>query len=153
MPTGSIIQRARRDTQRFVEGSFSVALILEPRYTNVVFVDGLSEPYTDGLGQLFTSTLIPSENRIIIQGLATRHRQTYDPDSGLPIVGKNNHCTFSEKTLNERGYATRNTKGDIIVKGWLVSWEDTTGINKYKIEEPEPDETLGLIKCMLGEYA
>lgn len=152
MPIGSIIQRARRDSQRFIEGSFSLELTLEPNYNNVTFQDGLEVPYVDGENNLFTGTAIPETGSITIQGLATRHRQSYDPDTGLPIIGKNNHCTFSEQTLNDLGFATRNQSNEVIVKGWLVSWSDTTGIHKYKIEEPSPDETLGLIKCILGEY-
>lgn len=140
------------DTQRILSAHFSVELKLEPNYSNVTFVDGLENPFVDGEGNLFTGTAIPDANLITVQGLATRHRQTYDPDNGLPMIGKNNHCSFSEVSLNELGYATRNNKNEVIVKGWLVSWSDTTGEYKYKIEEPQPDETLGLIKCMLGEY-
>lgn len=152
MPTGSIIQKARKDLRRFVEGSFSVELTLEPNYTNVVYVDGVQTPYTDGFGVLFTKTGTPQNNTITIQGLATRHRQSYSPDTGLPVVGVNAHCSFCELTLNEMGYATRNTRGDIIVAGWVVSWSDITGIRKYVITTPEPDETLGIIKCTLGDH-
>lgn len=125
MPIGSIIERSRNDLQRIVEGQFSVELTLEPNTE--------ADPVT-------------------IQGLATRHRQVYDPDTGLPMAGKNCHCSFSEKTLNDLGYITRNAKGDVIVKGWLVTWSDVTGERTYKIEFPQPDETVGLIKCLLGDY-
>lgn len=152
MPIGAMIERARKDTQRILEGLFSVELTLEPNYTNVIFVDGLENPYVDGEGNMYTGTAIPEAGTITIQGIATRHRQTYDPDTGLPSIGKNNHCSFSEVTLNELGFATRNTNNEVIVKGWLVSWSDITGTHKYKIEEPSPDETLGLIKCIIGEY-
>lgn len=129
MPTGAITQRIRKDAQRIVEGLFSVELTITAKDLNG---DVLPE---------FT-----------IQGLATRHRQNYDPDSGLPIIGLSNHCSFSELTVNEFGIITRNSKNEIIVKGWLVSWTDAIGLVQYKIEEPAPDETVGIIKCILGEY-
>jgi hypothetical protein len=152
MPDGRIIQRARKDTQRILQGAFSVELTLEPNYTNVVYQDGLEIPYVDGENNMYTSMVIPDLNQITIQGLATRHRQTYSPDTGLPMVGKNVHCSFYEQTLIDLGLATRNQAGNVIIKGWLVSWKDANGTRKYKIETPEPDETLGLIKCTLGEY-
>lgn len=152
MPNGSLIQQMRNDTQEYLQGDFSVELTLVPNYGNVTFIDGLDNPYVDGDGNLFTSTAMPDLNKIVINGLATRHSTSYDPDTGLPMLGENCHCSFSEKTLNELGFATRNANNKIIVKGWLVSWADITGITQYRIVEVSPDETLGLIKCMLEFY-
>lgn len=126
MSTGQLIQRAREAAQQILEGAFSVELTIEPN---------------------------TGEDPVTIQGFATRHRQVYDPDSGLPMNGKNCHCSFYEKTLNDLGYTTRNTKGDIIIKDWLVTWTDSIGERTYKIELPQPDETVGLIRCLLGDYA
>jgi hypothetical protein len=123
MPTGLIIQRAREDVQRIIEGSFSVELTLDP-----------------GTGP------------VTIQGLATRHSLVYDPDTGLQQIGENCHCSFYEKTLNDLGITTRNAAGKVSVKNWIVTWADTSGTFSYKIKEPYPDETLGLIKCMLAFY-
>ena len=69
MPIGSIIERARKDTQRMLGGFFSVELILEPNYENVIFVDGLENPYVDGEGNMFTGTAVPEAGTITIQGV------------------------------------------------------------------------------------
>lgn len=129
MPIGSIIQRARMDTQKYIEGSFSVELTISPKDIN-------GDPLPD----------------VVVQGLATRHRQTFDPENGLPMVGLNAHCSFSEKTLIDLGLTTRSTNNNIIVKKWKVKWTDDIGEVQYIIEEPMPDETLGIIRCMLGEF-
>jgi len=125
MPLGSLIQRARLDAQRYLEGSFSVELTLDPNN---------------------------GDDAIIVQGLATRHSTTYNPDTGLEQVGENCHCSFSEQTLNDAGVTTRDARGKLILRNWLVSWDDITGIANYKIREVYPDESLGLIKCLLALY-
>jgi hypothetical protein len=153
MPIGSLIQQAREDTLEYIQGDFSVELTLQTNYTGVTFVEGLEIPYVDLNRILYTGLVPENPNEITVQGLATRHSQTYDPDTGIPIIGQNNHICFSENDLNNLGYATRNIQGDCIVKNWIVSWSDSiSNTNTYKIEEPEPDETLGLIKCMIGKY-
>lgn len=129
MPAGRLIERARKDVQRFTEGLFSVELTVTAKDVNGV--------------------VLPD---FVIQGLATRHRENFSPDTGLPMVGLNAHCSFNEKTINDLGIATRNAKNEIIVKDWLVKWSDAVSEVKYKIEEPSPDETVGHIRCLLGEY-
>lgn len=152
MPIGSLIQQARNDTLEILQGDFSVELTLTPDFSNVFFTDGLSNIFTDGEGNNFLATSVPTNGKITIQGLATRHSTTYNPDTGLEQVGENCHCSFSEKVLNDLGFATRNAKNKLIIKDWIVSWSDITGIVRYKIKESYPDETLGLIRCQLALY-
>lgn len=129
MPDGAIITRARKDLQNILGGFFSVELTITAKDIN--------------------GDVLPDFS---IQGLASRTRGINEIDEATPSISKLNYCSLPEVTLNELGYTTRNAKGDVIVKGWLVSWTDVTGTRKYKIEEPMPDETVGNIKCLLGEY-
>lgn len=94
-------------------------------------------------------TITPTgENAVSIQGLATRHSQEFD-GQGLPIIGDNAHCSFSELDLNDLGVTTRNAIGDLIIKGWQVTWVDALGTVTYEIGEQEPDNTLGIIRTKL----
>ena len=152
MPLGTIIQRAREDSQRIVEGGFSVELLIETNYTGMTHVPDLEVPHIDESGELFTGVDELDSSEVTIQGLATRHRDAFDPENGLPVVGLNCHCTISEKTLNSLGYGTRTQDNILKIRGWKVSWDDNLNTVTYKIEEPSPDETLGIIKCILGEF-
>lgn len=89
-----------------------------------------------------------------IAGLHTKHREQYDND-GRPINSKKVHISFSEVVLNAAGYITRpgGPTTDVDMKGALATVADATGISKqYIIEQWWPDDTLGLIVCMLGDY-
>lgn len=151
MAVGRLIEKARSDVKKRIEGAFSVDLTLYPNYTSVTFVDGLAIPYVNNSGVLFTNVDGLDATSITISGLATRHRQSFDTD-GLPVNAVNAHCTFFEQSLTDEGFATRNQTNDVVVMDWKVKWTDTVGELSYKIGEPMPDETVGLIKCELSEY-
>lgn len=87
--------------------------------------------------------------QVVIKGLGTKHSESFD-GQGMPIVGVNAHCSFNESDLNDLGIVTRDSRGQIIIKGWLVGWTDNIETVSYKISSPEPDETLGTIRCTLG---
>src|SRR6056297_1123277 len=94
-------------------------------------------------------TLTPQyHDCILINGWGIRHTGDYDTD-GLPILAPNIHCTFVEKDINDKGIATRDGNGNLIIKNWVVSWKDQSGEHEYKIAEPYPDAVLGLIRCNL----
>lgn len=88
---------------------------------------------------------------VVVNGIASRHSQGFD-EQGLPIISNNVHCSFSEKDLNDLSVVTRNASGKLAIKGWLVSWTDAIGSANYKFAEPQPDNTLGLIKVTLSQY-
>ena len=88
---------------------------------------------------------------VVIKGITSRHSQGFDGD-GLPIISDNVHCSFAEKDLNDLGIVTRSAKGNLIIKNWLVSFTDAIGTANYKFAEPQPDNTLGLIKVTLSLY-
>jgi len=86
---------------------------------------------------------------VTINGLTTRHSQGFDSE-GLPTIGDNAHCSFSEKDLNDLGITTRDAKGNLNIKDWKVSFPDAISVSDYRISETMPDNTLGLIRVILS---
>lgn len=119
---GSLIDLARQNTREILNGGFSSELTITPT----------------GLGE------------VVINGLTTSHSSGFDSD-GLPVIGPNSHCSFSELDLNDKGIVTRNAKNDLIVRGWDVRWTDQLGTYNCKMSEPMPDRGLGYIKVMLSQ--
>ena len=88
-----------------------------------------------------------------VKGLATRHHLGVDPDTGLTVNSRNVHCTVSESLLTTQGYSTRNSNGDVNLVNSFVKYADATGVVRtYKINEVLPDDSLGLIVCILGTW-
>lgn len=103
----------------------------------------------NGFGVSMT-LLHPDGSTITIVGLHTKHHTSIDTD-GNPINGKNAHIGFSEGLLV--GYNVRNANGEVSLKGHVVTVNDSTETPKsYVIREWFPDETIGYISCILGDY-
>lgn len=86
-------------------------------------------------------------------GLSTKHHINLDSD-GLPINSKNAHVCLSEKELTELGVQVRDLNGEVNLLGCKVKIKDSSGvIREYVITENLPNETLGLIVCILGDNA
>lgn len=123
---GSILELAKRDAKRFVKsGGFEVSI------------------------EMITPS---NDKRLLLTGLGTKHWINFDSD-GNPINSKNVHVTIDEDFLKANKYPSRNAKGDVYLKGHLVSFADSTGFKKdYVVREWLPDEVLGLIVLILGDY-
>lgn len=97
-------------------------------------------------------TNIHTGEMVTVPMLHTKHHLGIDTD-GVRVNSRNAHISFSEKLLNDAGVDIRNVKEDVSVKRWKVSVSDSTGVKKnYVIRETFPDETLGLIVCVLDDY-
>ena len=87
-----------------------------------------------------------------ITGLHTKHHLGVDTE-GNSVNSKNAHVSFSEKFLTDLNYPVRNLDGEVSMVGHKVRVKDSTGLDKtYVIEENYPDETIGLIVCILGNF-
>jgi len=94
----------------------------------------------------------PNADTITIKGLHTKHHMAVDT-LGNPVSAKNAHISFSESLLTDEDYPCRNAAGEVDLKGHRVSVADSTGTAKeYTIRQWHPDETIGLIKCLLDDY-
>lgn len=87
-------------------------------------------------------------------GLHTKHHLGIDTE-GNQVNTKNAHIAISEQELIDKSplYPIRNANKEVDLKGHKVIVKDSTGVNKnYVIREWYPDETIGLIVCILGDY-
>ena len=87
-----------------------------------------------------------------MNGLAIKHHLTIDTD-GSNTNTMNAHCTVSESLLTDAGYTVRNAQNEVDMKDHLVKYIDSTGIEgEYVIKQCFPDETVGVITFILGDY-
>jgi len=88
----------------------------------------------------------------IIVGLATKHNNSVTTD-GIPVNAKNVHVSLIESYLVALGVTVRNLNGEVNLRNYRVSFPDSSGVTKnYIIKETMPDETTGVIVCILGDY-
>lgn len=105
----------------------------------------------EGFGVEITLTA-PTAEVAIVNGLHTKHHLGYNTE-GVQVNTKNAHVSISEQLLVDAGYPVRSASGEVNLTGHLVDVKDSTGLVKnYVIREWFPDETIGLIVCILGDY-
>lgn len=123
---GKTLQKARRDAKKYV--------------TRGGFEENITLKSADGLKTIETT------------GFVSKHWINFDTD-GNGVNTKNAHICIDEDLLTEGGYPVRNSDKEVHLKGHKVSTPDSSGVIKeYVIKEWFPDETLGLIVCILGDY-
>lgn len=94
----------------------------------------------------------PANVVLSIVGLATKHNNSVTTD-GIPVNAKNVHVSLIESYLVALGVTVRNSNGEINLRNYRVSFPDSSGVTKnYIIKETIPDETTGVIVCILGDY-
>lgn len=88
----------------------------------------------------------------VIKGIGIKHHLSIDSD-GRDLDSKNAHVTVSEALLVAEGYPVRETPaGEVALKDHSVFFADSTGLVKsYVITRTYPDETVGMITCILGD--
>lgn len=124
--SGGLLQLAKRDAKKIV--------------TSGGFQESMSITTKDG------------NTTVSLTGFATKHHMSFDTD-GLPSNTKNVHVTIDENILIANGYPVRNNKGEVALNLHRVSYPDSTGaVKNYIVTETFPDETLGLITLILGDY-
>lgn len=124
--SGSILQKARRDARKYI--------------TRGGGEENITLTSADGLTVLETT------------GWNTKHWINFDTD-GNSVNSKNAHISLSESLLAESNYPVRNSSGEVYLKKHRVSVSDSTGnVKEYVITEWFPNETLGIIVCILGDY-
>jgi len=120
-----LIEKAKNDWQRFT-----------------------SDPSGAGVDITFEA---PTAEIAEITGLATKHHIGLDTE-GNPINTKNVHVSVSEQLLVDEGYPVR-VNDEVSILNHIVSYKDSTGITKvYTIRETFPDETIGVITCILDDF-
>ena len=123
---GNLLNRAKRDAKKYItKGGFEEDIILSNSDGSVV---------------------------VELTGWVTKHWINFDTD-GNPTNSKNAHICLDEETLFNLGYPVRNLNKEIHLFNHKVSTKDSSGeLKNYVINEWFPDETLGLIVCILGDF-
>jgi hypothetical protein len=104
-----------------------------------------------GPAKAITFTAPNSGPIIVANGIATKHHNSLN-EEGKQVNAKKASITITEALLTAQGYPVR-IKGEVNLTNHKVSWMDSTGtINTYMIREWYPDESLGEITCILGDF-
>ena len=96
----------------------------------------------------------PTGQNLSIKGLHTYHSLGFDAQKQKFANTPNGHINFTEQQLVDGSYTYKNSQGDVDLSNHKVSVHDSEGVLRtYDIEQWFPDKTVGLIMCILGEYA
>lgn len=91
-------------------------------------------------------------NSVYIRGMHSKIHMAVDTE-GQNVNSKKATASISESSLTDLGYPTRDAKGECSLKDDKVDVVDSTGVLcHYIIREVFPDETVGLIVCVLGDF-
>lgn len=106
----------------------------------------------DGFAVDLTFTRPDKSVTVIIPGQHCKHNLNVDTEGNV-VSSKKAFMSFSEKVLVATGYVVRNSKQEVDLVNHLLSVKDSSGILKnYIISQIFPDETIGLITCILEDY-
>lgn len=95
--------------------------------------------------------IAPTLETITINGIHTKHHLGIDTDGNM-VNSKKASIAFSESLLIAP-YPVRNTNKEVDLLNHLINVKDSTGIVKnYIVQQWFPDETIGLIVCILEDY-
>jgi hypothetical protein len=97
------------------------------------------------------ATFVSTSGETITINVIHAKRNLTVESEGIPVNAKKANLSFYEGLMV--GYTLRNpTTGEVNMYGHKVTVKDSTGNNvTYIIREAYPDETLGLISCILGD--
>jgi hypothetical protein len=106
---------------------------------------------SDANGFAVPATFVaPTSETIDINVLFSKHHTSLDTD-GRKVSSRNASLSLAESLMV--GYPVRDNTGEVNLKRHIVTVADSTGVDKtYEIINWYPDETLGLIVCILGDY-
>ena len=97
-----------------------------------------------GVSMVFTNGTVTKT----LTGTTSSHFLKVDPDTGQAMRGRNVHVTVSMTALTDAAYPFRNGNNEVALVGHRVTVEGVTLI----IREVWPDETFGIIVCILGDF-
>lgn len=105
----------------------------------------------NGWGTAIKFTIPGGGTSVDVVGLAVKHHINVDTE-GIAINGKNAHISISEELLTAESYVTR-VNEEVSLEGHTVEWIDSSGVlKKYVIRETYPDEKVGMLICILGDF-
>ena len=123
----SLVDRAREDAKRIITNSneWGVEIIL---------------------------TTPDNSTSLTLNGLHTKHSISFDTD-GNEVKGRNSHVNLVESVLIDNSYPYKNNDDEVMLRNHKVRVADSKGLEiEYIIREFLPDEFLGVIVCILGDF-
>lgn len=90
-----------------------------------------------------------------LQALGNKIGRKLDTETGVVVNTKNASVVVSEGSLRSANpnYPIRNDKSEVKMIGHKVNVKDSTGTTRnYIVQENIPDEALGLITLILGDF-
>lgn len=103
-----------------------------------------------GFGVTMTITA-PTSETVTFLGLTVKTNLGINTD-GVAINSKRAVVSFSEKYLTDAGYPVR-AGGNVHIEGHRLDVKDSTGtVCAYVIQQCYPDETIGILTCILEDY-
>lgn len=107
---------------------------------------------TDGWG-VDISLIAPDNTVLDTAGTHAKHHLSYDSE-GNRVNYKSAHISVSEAEFINSGYPYRDSANEVNMEGHRCIVKDSTGQDvEYAIREWYPDETIGLIVMIIGDYA
>lgn len=104
-----------------------------------------------GFGVEMTLTS-PEGDIVTVTGLHSKIHLGVDTDGNM-VNSKKAHISISESFLVAEYYPLRNDDGEVDMEGHKISVKDSTGVVKnYVIKQCFPNETVGLITCILNDF-
>ena len=97
--------------------------------------------------------IAPDTTTLDTAGTHAKHHLSYDSE-GNRVNYKNAHISVSEDEFIDSGYPYRDSNNEVNLQGHRCIVKDSTRQDvEYAIREWYPDETIGLIVMILGDYA
>lgn len=91
-------------------------------------------------------------NTCVIKGIWSKHHLGVDTE-GNRVNTRNAHVSFHENQTIAQGWNIRNSETEVNIIGYKMYLVDSTGeLKSYVIKQSFPNETTGLIVCILGQY-
>ena len=95
----------------------------------------------------------PDLTVVVVNGWHTKHHTGFDVESGVIVNSKMGSVAIHELDLVAAAYPFRDANDEVDLLNHLVSVADITGTQKqFVIRENYPDQTLGIITLILGDY-
>ena len=89
-----------------------------------------------------------------VTGLHTKHHLGFNAELQKWANVKNAHISVAESEFIRIDYPLRNAAGEVFMQYHKVRVADSTGEERlYNVDQWFPDETVGLIMCILGAEA
>ena len=79
--------------------------------------------------------------------------QVIDPDTGIAVSGRLASATIRISSLLAVGMTIPKGISDGNLKPWIIEYNDINGTPfKFKVQQSNPDRTIGTVTCVLEEY-